>query len=117
MLLGRRDVQFRGQRADSGTHHLGHILSRAPGLVAVQVLGAQVGVALEHLPVAMAGHQRDLLDAQTSLEQPAGGRSEEHTSELQSLLRNSYAVFCLKKTKHTNQITSTLRAHNNTINI
>src|SRR3546814_1349058 len=28
-----------------------------------------------------------------------GQRSEEHTSELQSLMRNSYAVFCLKKTK------------------
>src|SRR3546814_8597671 len=27
------------------------------------------------------------------------GRSEEHTSELQSLMRISYAVFCLKKTK------------------
>src|SRR3546814_7327548 len=26
-----------------------------------------------------------------------GMRSEEHTSELQSLMRNSYAVFCLKK--------------------
>src|SRR3546814_6625274 len=26
-------------------------------------------------------------------------RSEEHTSELQSLMRNSYAVFCLKQTK------------------
>src|SRR3546814_8308456 len=31
----------------------------------------------------------------------AAGRSEEHTSELQSLMRISYAVFCLKKTKHT----------------
>src|SRR3546814_6803492 len=30
-----------------------------------------------------------------------GGRSEEHTSELQSLMRLSYAVFCLKKNKHT----------------
>src|SRR3546814_15239323 len=29
----------------------------------------------------------------------ATGRSEEHTSELQSLMRNSYAVFCLKKKK------------------
>src|SRR3546814_5039730 len=29
----------------------------------------------------------------------AHGRSEEHTSELQSLMRNSYAVFCLKKKK------------------
>src|SRR3546814_4785583 len=29
--------------------------------------------------------------------QPADARSEEHTSELQSLMRISYAVFCLKK--------------------
>src|SRR3546814_10700577 len=41
-------------------------------------------------------------------------RSEEHTSELQSLMRISYAVFCLKKkktnnTKHTSRITSTQR--------
>src|SRR3546814_2950742 len=34
-------------------------------------------------------------------------RSEEHTSELQSLMRISYAVFCLKKKKHTqNTITN-----------
>src|SRR3546814_7052241 len=32
----------------------------------------------------------------------AGVRSEEHTSELQSLMRISYAVFCLKKTTNTN---------------
>src|SRR3546814_3810809 len=31
----------------------------------------------------------------------ARGRSDEHTSELQSLMRISYAVFCLKKKKHT----------------
>src|SRR3546814_3916442 len=31
----------------------------------------------------------------------AVGRSEEHTSELQSLMRISYAVFCLKKKKKT----------------
>src|SRR3546814_5076431 len=30
---------------------------------------------------------------------PANGRSEEHTSEIQSLMRNSYAVLCLKKQK------------------
>src|SRR3546814_10158194 len=30
-------------------------------------------------------------------------RSEEHTSELQSLMRNSYAVFCLKKKKTNNK--------------
>src|SRR3546814_1621367 len=32
---------------------------------------------------------------------PVSHRSEEHTSELQSLMRISYAVFCLKKKKHT----------------
>src|SRR3546814_9965902 len=36
------------------------------------------------------------------------GRSEEHTSELQSLMRISYAVFCLKK-KKTKQIQTTHR--------
>src|SRR3546814_1329073 len=42
-------------------------------------------------------------------------RSEEHTSELQSLMRNSYAVFCLKK-KTNNKLkhTNTLELHHNT---
>src|SRR3546814_4001861 len=40
----------------------------------------------------------------------AAGRSEEHTSELQSLMRISYAVFCLKKKNIKN--TQTLRNHN-----
>src|SRR3546814_6105883 len=35
------------------------------------------------------------------------GRSEEHTSELQSLMRISYAVFCLKKKKKTTNNKST----------
>src|SRR3546814_6169887 len=39
-------------------------------------------------------------------------RSEEHTSELQSLMRISYAVFCLKK-KNTNHITI-INTHDNT---
>src|SRR3546814_5592574 len=33
-------------------------------------------------------------------------RSEEHTSELQSLMRISYAVFCLKKKRNKNSITN-----------
>src|SRR3546814_2044453 len=41
------------------------------------------------------------------------GRSEEHTSELQSLMRNSYAVFCLQKktttTVHSNHSSNTSR--------
>src|SRR3546814_7739127 len=41
----------------------------------------------------------DLLhDGDRMIELP-GHRSEEHTSELQSLMRNSYAGFCLKKKK------------------
>src|SRR3546814_6909221 len=40
-------------------------------------------------------------------------RSEEHTSELQSLMRISYAVFCLKKTKHTVYIYTTRVTHKN----
>src|SRR3546814_5728617 len=35
------------------------------------------------------------------------GRSEEHTSELQSLMRISYAVFCLKKNNNTRHNTAT----------
>src|SRR3546814_9644898 len=36
------------------------------------------------------------------------GRSEEHTSELQSLMRSSYAVFCLKKKTNNTQDTEQL---------
>src|SRR3546814_9944290 len=45
--------------------------------------------------------------------EPAEPRSEEHTSELQSLMRISYAVFCLKK-KTTKSRTQT-RAHINDV--
>src|SRR3546814_4079645 len=42
----------------------------------------------------------------------AASRSEEHTSELQSLMRSSYAVFCLKKKTHnTNKRLETNKAH------
>src|SRR3546814_5632946 len=47
--------------------------------------------------------RREHLERQAALH-----RSEEHTSELQSLMRISYAVFCLKKTKHNNTNSSTL---------
>src|SRR3546814_5454937 len=57
------------------------------------------------------GARRDILpDCQAAHVQPCAllphqgldARSEEHTSELQSLMRISYAVFCLKKKKTTN---------------
>src|SRR3546814_4306761 len=47
-------------------------------------------------------------------------RSEEHTSELQSLMRNSYAVFCLKKknkTDTTNNIYHTTHANTTILNL
>src|SRR3546814_3051246 len=44
-------------------------------------------------------------------------RSEEHTSELQSLMRNSYAVFCLKKKKQIYQKSSTNKHHYTTKNL
>src|SRR3546814_9550994 len=42
----------------------------------------------------------DADDAALASQQQAAGRPEEHTSELQSLMRIPYAVFCLKKKKH-----------------
>src|SRR3546814_2161696 len=70
---------------------------------------AQAGhrVGLAHLPaeqVADRGHGEEAdREHQHFGERALGGgaveRSEEHTSELQSLMRTSYAVFCLKKKK------------------
>src|SRR3546814_1822736 len=54
--------------------------------------GASVGIAM-----GAAGSDVALQTADVAL--MADDRSEEHTSELQSLMRISYAVFCLKKKK------------------
>src|SRR3546814_6782725 len=84
-----------------------------------QAVGARVGAEL-HVPVERAGQiaaaKAPLLRSGRGLEAPAiqspspaqrerEARSEEHTSELQSLMRTSYAVFCLKK--HNNMIRCT----------
>src|SRR3546814_7286269 len=49
-------------------------------------------------PGASAGALSGWLSTNIAL--PQAERSEEHTSELQSLMRTSYAVFCLKKKNH-----------------
>src|SRR3546814_9491537 len=62
--------------------------------VAIDRLGEPAGGE----PVRRRGRVNPELEA-------AAARSEEHTSELQSLMRLSYAVFCLKKKKYTKQHT------------
>src|SRR3546814_6777059 len=49
----------------------------------------------------LAGRQACQTERGRALHACLAIRSEEHTSELQSLMRISYAVFCLKKKKHT----------------
>src|SRR3546814_8906066 len=56
------------------------------------------------LPGAVARNMRVAEAARCPLSLRDRSRSEEHTSELQSLMRISYAVFCLKKKKDNNQI-------------
>src|SRR3546814_2386250 len=57
-------------------------------------LAALPTAAASFLPVVIASFQREHPGVRVSVL-----RSEEHTSELQSLMRISYAVFCLKKKK------------------
>src|SRR3546814_2933948 len=55
-------------------------------------------------PVALEKHALTIVDQMKGLNEirsPRIERSEEHTSELQSLMRISYAVFCLKKKHNT----------------
>src|SRR3546814_7343782 len=54
------------------------------------------GISFEDLPAALIASV-EVTKVPTA--QTIEGRSEEHTSELQSLMRISYAVFCLKKKK------------------
>src|SRR3546814_5532458 len=64
--------------------------------------GQDTGEDADHRDVE--DHQHDIGDEQRSDQAPDDVRlrSEEHTSELQSLMRISYAVFCLKKKTHYN---------------
>src|SRR3546814_9916862 len=76
------------------------LFDRADHAVAVRavargdVAAAAVGRGVDVVPLRGGLEARRVFVAQRI------GRSEEHTSELQSLMRISYAVFCLKKKKH-----------------
>src|SRR3546814_2287460 len=58
------------------------------------------------LGIVVGGMQDGRVLHQVDANQQAAGRSEEHTSELQSLMRISYAVFCLKKKTKTDKQTT-----------
>src|SRR3546814_6527087 len=60
--------------------------------------------APRHIEIAnslIAEPSRGDIDSAAALDGTDPRRSEEHTSELQSLMRTSYAVFCLKKKNYT----------------
>src|SRR3546814_9748638 len=74
-------------------------LFRSPGIVDAKKQGPPTG---RPFVVGASGDLRRVTGHQAAC--AAAGRSEEHTSELQSLMRISYAVFCLKKKKTNNNI-------------
>src|SRR3546814_4258250 len=87
--------------ATSATQHAQHGIAEPHHLCAIDAAGHQaavdLGLELSALVVVLAmvrvfGRRRHDLAGHRQ-------RSEEHTSELQSLMRISYAVFCLKKKK------------------
>src|SRR3546814_5993576 len=80
------------------------IPARPPGISTMKKwLWLAVAVLVALLAWTAAGPYRTVNairdDAQARDAQAMAERSEEHTSELQSLMRHSYAVFCLKKKK------------------
>src|SRR3546814_8347719 len=86
-------------------------LFRSPGDRQGGDIGFQLGVAVaiagddgQRRRIGPANGDRPALAAGILLPGPGSDRSEEHTSELQSLMRRSYAVFCLKKKNHKNRI-------------
>src|SRR3546814_6549726 len=91
------EIPLGGELEGVEGHHLRECLARGRG--ARRRHGGQVHAAR---PRGLDLHARgddllDLVDVRIAFED--GHRSEEHTSELQSLMRISYAVFCLKKKK------------------
>src|SRR3546814_20722786 len=86
------------QEARVGQHRVGRLHQRRGGALCIALVArADVGQhAVEALGAAV-GLQFGVATARADRRR----RSEEHTSELQSLMRISYAVFCLKKKKKT----------------
>src|SRR3546814_8330078 len=64
----------------------------------LQLISAWYDIHAEHKIQYKDDGCRHHIRPNEAVETHPATRSEEHTSELQSLMRNSYAVFCLKKT-------------------
>src|SRR3546814_9239322 len=75
------------------------------GVAAIALIGAGAGAGIYF--GALQAHEAKPEDKYPKLVlRSDDDRSEEHTSELQSLMRISYAVFCLKKKKTDKQISN-----------
>src|SRR3546814_7160283 len=105
----RRLPHHLGEAAGGGAAHEIHLPQALLGMDeaerAVEVV--LVGRLDPHHAVTVAAHgdrcfQRRDANLARRFRQGTAHRSEEHTSELQSLMRISYAVFCLKKKKNEN---------------
>src|SRR3546814_8429002 len=97
-LYGGGDIA-RHVAVQAGMSHVpGLAMNRhcASGLAAVQNAAASIRSGMDRVMVA-GGTQSSSTMPRTKRRMPGSDRSEEHTSELQSLMRISYAVFCLKK--------------------
>src|SRR3546814_6062279 len=81
----------------------GWVLSQmdiAGGIIAARIAQGPVAtVAIESMTFIAPILLGDIVSVYAHEERRGRTRSEEHTSELQSLMRISYAVFCLKKKK------------------
>src|SRR3546814_2949433 len=75
------------------------ILGRSGARSAYQTGRGSIIVRSRHVIEENRGDRRSILLTEIPFQQGKNARSEEHTSELQSLMRISYAVFCLKKKK------------------
>src|SRR3546814_3680586 len=88
-------------RSQAGVFDLNHsdIRACAQALRAKHINVLRAAVAQPACPPSDPGAGQDQRNDENQAYDQAqdGGRSEEHTSELQSLMRISYAVFCLKK--------------------
>src|SRR3546814_1550652 len=72
-----------------------------PFLLGINLVGMMQIISVSWVPTYLIrAYDAPLADVGFLLGNALLVRSEEHTSELQSLMRISYAVFCLKKKKH-----------------